>query len=83
MGYETNVYAFSSEQLPLRLRVEMRPRIQELGNVTVEPSVEEGWDKWGRVFLENFVGLSDNAAYCRLLNTQDIRFRFFANRTAL
>src|SRR5215510_3614474 len=53
IGYETNVYSFSSEQLPLQLRVEMEIKVQELNNVTVEPFLEEGWDKWGQTFLDN------------------------------
>jgi hypothetical protein len=77
VGYQTNVYSFSSEQLPLQLRVEMEIKVQELENVTVEPFVEEGWDKWGQTFLENFIGLSANAAHCNIRNKKAIRFRFY------
>lgn len=77
VGYETNVYSFSSDQLPLNLRIEMQVRVRELENVTVEPSVEEGWDKWGMMFTNNFVGQTPNAAQCRIRNKEKIRFRYF------
>lgn len=77
VGFETTVYSFSSEQLPLKLRVEMEVKVRELPNVTVEPSVEEGWDKWGLTFTESFMGATPNAANCEIRNKSKIRFRFF------
>ena len=77
IGYETNVFSFSAEQLPLQLKVEMEVKVRELPNVTVEPSVEEGWDKWGRLFMDNFIGSTPNAAQCKIKNEKSIRFRFY------
>jgi hypothetical protein len=77
IGYETNVFSFSSDQLPLQLRVELTLKVKELQNVTVEPSVEEGWDKWGKLFTDNFVGQTPNALNCKIKNEKAIRFRFF------
>jgi hypothetical protein len=77
VGYETLVYPFSDAQLPLQLRMEMSIKVQELSNVTVEPFLEEGWDKWGKVFMDNFVGNTENAEQCRIKNTNKIRFRFY------
>jgi hypothetical protein len=77
IGYETSVYSFSAEQLPLKLRIELSRRIRELANVTVEPSVEEGWDKWGAMFTSNFVGQTPNARNCKIKNEKAVRFRFF------
>lgn len=83
VGYETVVYPFSDAQLPLQLRVELKIKVQELQNVTVEPYVEEGWDKWGKTFTENFIGYTDNAARCRIKNQQAIRFRYFKKSNRL
>ncbi|MBL7745370.1 MAG: carboxypeptidase-like regulatory domain-containing protein, partial [Chitinophagaceae bacterium] len=77
IGYETNVFSFSTEQLPLKLKVEMTVKVRELKNVTVEPSVEEGWDKWGRMFTDNFIGRTPNATQCTIKNEKAIRFRFY------
>ncbi len=77
IGYETNLYSFHSGQLPLRLRIEMNIKIRELENVIVEPSVLEGWDKWGDMFMKNFIGRTPNAAHCKIKNYKKIRFRYF------
>lgn len=77
IGYETNVYSFSSEKLPLRVRFELDQKVRELENVVVEPSLEEGWDKWGLTFTDHFIGRTPNAAQCKIKNYKAIRFRFF------
>jgi CarboxypepD_reg-like domain len=77
IGYETNVFSFDAAQLPLQLKMEMRVKVRELENVTVEPSVEEGWDKWGRLFTDNFVGHIPNGLHCKIKNQKAIRFRYY------
>lgn len=77
VGYETNVYSFSTDQLPLNLRIEMRVKVRELENVTVEPSVIEGWDKWGQTFTDYFLGRTPNTARCKIKNTKAIKFRYY------
>ena len=77
IGYETNVFAFADKDLPLQLRVKMSIKIQQLENVVVEPYLEEGWDKWGKTFTENFIGMNENAKHCRIKNTNKIRFRYY------
>ena len=79
IGFETTLFSFSDNDLPLQLKVEMKIKVKELANVTVEPWVEEGWDKWGRTFIENFIGSTPNAARCRILNAQVIKFRYYKN----
>jgi hypothetical protein len=77
IGYETNVFSFDAEKLPLQLKIEMQVKVRELENVTIEPSVEEGWDKWGRLFTENFIGGTPNALHCKIKNQKAIRFRYY------
>ena len=77
VGYETNVFNFSAEQLPLQVKVELQVKVKELQNVTVEPWVEEGWDRWGRMFMESFVGRTPNAKHCKIRNEKAIRFRYY------
>ncbi|MEI9944923.1 MAG: carboxypeptidase-like regulatory domain-containing protein [Chitinophagaceae bacterium] len=83
IGYETNVFTFTSAELPLNLKVEMNLKVKELENVTVEPWVEEGWDKWGLTFTESFVGRTPNAANCKIKNTNDIHFRYYKKTNRL
>jgi CarboxypepD_reg-like domain len=83
IGYETNVFSFSDAQLPLQLKVEMTIKVKELENVMIEPSVEEGWDKWGKSFMDNFVGNTANADHCRIKNEKAIRFRYYKKSNRL
>ncbi len=83
VGFETSVFSFSSEELPLKLRVEMKTKITELDNVVLEPFVEEGWDKWGNTFMSSFIGKNTNAKDCKLKNHKDIRFRFYKKTNRL
>lgn len=77
IGYETNVYSFSEQQLPLQVKVQLSIKVKELANVTVEPFLEEGWDKWGKMFMDNFIGTTENGIHCKIKNTNKIRFRYY------
>lgn len=77
IGYETAVHPFSDAQLPLQLKVLLKIKVKELENVIVEPFVEEGWNKWGKTFTDNFIGFTDNASRCKIKNEKTIRFRYF------
>ena len=83
IGYETNVYSFTHDQLPLRLKVELSEKVKELENVTLEPFAEEGWDKWGKTFTDYFIGSSENAAYCKIKNGKAIKFRYYKKSNRL
>lgn len=83
IGYETNVFVFNSNQLPLLLKIEMNLKVKELEGVIVEPSVEETWEKWGTTFLKNFVGTSANSFKCKIRNEKAIHFRYFKKSNRL
>lgn len=83
VGYETIVHAFNSSQLPLRMRAEMTAKVAELKNVVVESYIEDGWNKWGKTFLEAFIGTTPNAQHCKIKNTKDIRFRYYKKSNRL
>ncbi len=77
IGYETNVYSFNEQQLPLQLKVQLSVKVKELTNVTLEPFIEEGWDKWGKMFMDNFIGTTENGTHCKVKNTGKIKFRYY------
>jgi hypothetical protein len=61
--------------LPLRLKIELSAKAEELQTVIVEPYEKDGWEKWGKFFTENFIGTSDNAKDCKIKNYKALRFR--------
>jgi hypothetical protein len=76
IGYETFRYTAAAKDLPLRLNIILKPRVVELREVVLSPSDRYGWEKWGSIFLENFIGTSVFAEDTRLLNSNVLRFSF-------
>ena len=80
IGYATVVMEVNGSHLPPLLHLLLHPRATELTAVTVEPYDKHGWSKWGRFFMENFIGTGENAADCRLKNHDVLRF-YYSRRT--
>src|SRR5262249_14498521 len=75
IGYETQVHTYHAKDLPLQLTVQLKPRMQELETVFVEPYEKDGWKKWGKFFTDNFIGTSSLANRCTIKNYEVLRFR--------
>lgn len=82
VGYNTYVLPLS-DVLPAFLQVRLDIKSTELEKVVIETYLEQGWDRWGRVFFENFIGLVPNADQCRIVNTDAIRFRYYRKSNRL
>ena len=76
IGYSTIVYAYKGADLPLYLDVRMKSKASELSAVVVEPDEVNGWERWGKFFLDNFIGTNIDAQNCKLLNRDVLRFKF-------
>jgi len=75
ISYETQVYTYTSSQLPLNVKIQMKPKADELQAVVIEPYEKDGWLTWGKFFTDNFIGTSDNAAHCSIKNYTVLHFR--------
>lgn len=75
LGYETYSFVVQSASLPEQLQILLKPKARELQEVVVEPYEKNGWERWGKFFLENFIGISAYAKEVRLKNPGAIRFR--------
>jgi len=76
IGYETYHVSVQSNHLPDNLEISLQPKAEELQEVIVESYDKNGWDKWGNIFIANFIGTSAFAEDCKLVNKDVIRFRF-------
>lgn len=76
IGYESFVTTIQNNQLPKTIEVSLAPKVNILQEVIVEPYEKNGWDKYGKFFLDNFVGTSALAKECKLKNPETIRFRY-------
>ena len=75
VGYQTYTQNISSSNANGHLTIKLLPRAQELETVVVEPFEKGGWEKWGKFFIENFVGHPELAPQCVIKNPDVIKFR--------
>jgi hypothetical protein len=74
IGYERSIISLPG-QSPGHLKIELKPKSNQLNDVVVTSYEKDGWNKWGKFFLESFIGTSEYAADCVIKNTRDIKFR--------
>ncbi len=55
--------------------VKMDLEADELPAVKVLPSLEDGWERYGKDFMENFISYSAFAGQCDILNKKDLIFK--------
>jgi hypothetical protein len=79
VGYETFAKTIHANDGNDLLTIKMKIRVKELQTVVIEPYEKDGWQKWGRFFLESFIGTSDYSRNCKIKNTDVIKFRLSKN----
>jgi hypothetical protein len=76
IGYATFQTVINTSSLPSNLEVTLQSRPSELTAVTVKPGIENGWNKWGDIFWNNFIGTTENASSCTIDNKEVLRFHY-------
>ncbi|RQO31442.1 hypothetical protein DBR32_05630 [Taibaiella sp. KBW10] len=75
LGYELKSMNLKEEPLE-PLQVVLQVRTEELSEVNVLSPLKNGWAQYGQDFMENFIGYSDWAKDCEIVNKKAIVFRF-------
>jgi hypothetical protein len=75
IGFETNAQPINSTDAVDFITVKMRVRAEVMQTVIIEPYEKDGWAKWGKFFIESFIGTSELAKDCKIKNTSAIKFR--------
>ncbi|MBA2249437.1 MAG: carboxypeptidase-like regulatory domain-containing protein [Chitinophagaceae bacterium] len=78
-GFATISLKITPENIAQYQTIKMFPRKQELQEVSVLSADKDGWEKWGKMFTNNFIGTSDFALECHIENPEVLRF--FYNKT--
>ncbi|MFK4985418.1 carboxypeptidase-like regulatory domain-containing protein, partial [Klebsiella pneumoniae] len=47
LGFETYIVAVQSNKLPDFLEIVLKPKVNDLQEIVVEPYDKNGWEKWG------------------------------------
>lgn len=63
----------------------LKVREKEISDVTVVASneVKDGWDKYGTVFWNEFIGETDNSKWCTIQNKEALHFFYSKKRNRL
>ncbi|HWJ92721.1 MAG TPA: carboxypeptidase-like regulatory domain-containing protein [Flavisolibacter sp.] len=75
IGYETFSRTVSPVSVEDEISIKLKLKAEAMETVVIEPYEKDGWERWGRFFIENFIGTSLNAAHCTIKNTGVIKFR--------
>jgi hypothetical protein len=81
IGFETQSIIINNSTKEIEIL--LQPKYEDLQTVTVEPYDKNGWKKWGRFFLEYFIGTTEYSFDCKILNTEAIKFHFSKKRNML
>lgn len=76
IGYATYVTELNSHNLPPFFKISLATAADQLAEVTVEPYLKDGWSKYGKTFLQYFIGTTENASSCTIKNKNVLRFHF-------
>lgn len=83
VGYETYTKLINSKNLPQELTIELKPISTQLPDIVLEPWETYGWEKWGTLFTEMFIGTSIYSRDCSIKNTEAIKFRLNKKNNSL
>jgi hypothetical protein len=83
IGFETNAQQIATDQWPATITVTLAVKEAELPEVVVGSYTKETWEKWGKFFLDNFLGTTPFAEDCTIKNREVIQFRNYTKRKEL
>ena len=85
-GYESITERINEQSAGLTDRVwELKLKQKSLEEVSIVFSneVKDGWEKYGSFFISQFLGTSENAQKCTILNPEALRFFYYRKKDKL
>ena len=78
-GYRSQLVRISPEMNTTGLEIVMIKEEKSIEEVVIRSSneVKDGWTKYGKFFIENFIGSTPFASQCVLTNPQVLKFYYF------
>lgn len=75
VGYATHNQGINGAELADFMTIKLKIKAPELEAVIIEPFEKDGWQKWGRWFIDNFLGTSEYGRDCSIKNPEVLKFR--------
>jgi hypothetical protein len=81
VGYITYTKMIDTRSANTDLTILLKPKTDVLQSVDIVSYDPEGWEKWGKLFTDLFIGTNPNAILCRMMNPEIIHFRMNRDNT--
>lgn len=75
-GFETVSLKVTPENIHSNFSIKLFPRKNELGEIKITSPQKDGWKEWGTFFTKSFIGASDFALECKIINPEVLRFYY-------
>ncbi|HEY2720937.1 MAG TPA: carboxypeptidase-like regulatory domain-containing protein, partial [Chitinophagaceae bacterium] len=77
-GYQTReIRITSNDNTPLQIQMVKEEKSMQEVIIKSSNEVADGWDKYGKFFLENFIGATPFASQCTLQNPDAVHFYYY------
>lgn len=76
IGFQSDYETLDSRYPKTTFEVTLKEKATELGEVKVQVFDANGYKKWGELFREEFVGTSDYARKCKIMNPEVIKIHY-------
>lgn len=73
-GFNSAIVSITPENLPDFQTIKIFPKNENLEEVSILIPEKNGWAKWGKFFTEVFIGKSEFASQCNLVNPKVLKF---------
>ncbi|HWZ36544.1 MAG TPA: carboxypeptidase-like regulatory domain-containing protein [Mucilaginibacter sp.] len=83
IGYQDELKVINVGEEPVRLNVELRPKVTQLKEVTIGLISKSDRKRALQQFKEDFIGTNANAADCKIVNPNVLNFSYHENKTVL
>lgn len=83
LNYEDYIEWVQMNQTTDPLIINLKPTVNILKEVVVEPYDQNGWEKWGSSFESYFIGTPQLSKNCILKNPEVVKFRYNSNTNKL
>ena len=81
MGYETSNFNLANHKGVVVIY--LNPIVKELETVTVNAAEKNGWEKYGKDFIESFLSYSEFSKLCTIENPEILKFYYDPNANRL
>lgn len=82
-GYQTNLIRISSDSSHMEIPMVKQEKSMEEVVIRSSNEVTDGWEKYGKFFIDHFIGETPNAAKCILQNHEALKFYFYKKSNKL